>query len=533
MPAEMELGTDDPREYTMGRRHLFPWRIRRATWAWILPGLAAAALCFHHLGGYRPLTSHEVLVAQTAKEMLRSGNWIIPTYFGEVRYKKPPLAYWMTAASYWCWNRPSEWSARFPAALAGVLLVLAVARWTARHFDVETGAIAGFCQATSLYFLIQARLAEADMMLALSVSMALFAYGETVADGVKETRPTSWRTVAAFWVSLAVSTLAKGPIGLLLVAGTVTSHALWSRNTKPLGTLCRPWGFCLFLVVALAWPLAILVHKPEIFAIWRNETWHRMLRDPNAVVRYPLYYPLASLWLTLPWTPLWIAWLARSAWIRRKDAMASRPSSAVGQAPWRETLLICWLFVPMAILSLSAGKQEHYLIPALTPCSIWAARAIRLCLDARIPLERLSTPARLIRRHGLRSAAVLFLGILACQQWLLPLLHGRRSATDWLTEATQTIDAEDTLLGVGHNVHWLGFYANQRFVRLESLEELFHRHARDRCWILATARERPAITSRFQVVESRESPLGLWDDPRKIPVLLKVEPSLPATISAN
>ena len=51
--------------------------------------------------GDRPIYKiQEVRIAETAREMLASGDWVVPRYNGELRLQKPPLPYWLTAASY-------------------------------------------------------------------------------------------------------------------------------------------------------------------------------------------------------------------------------------------------------------------------------------------------------------------------------------------------------------------------------------------------------------------------------------------------
>ncbi len=45
-----------------------------------------------------PLDSHEILVAETAQEMIQRGDWIVPYFNGQPRLDKPPVSYWATAA---------------------------------------------------------------------------------------------------------------------------------------------------------------------------------------------------------------------------------------------------------------------------------------------------------------------------------------------------------------------------------------------------------------------------------------------------
>ena len=66
------------------------------------------------------LDGHEVLVAETARQMAEGKSWIVPTFNGENRLNKPPLDYWLTAIIYRLTGRIDELTARLPSAIASV-----------------------------------------------------------------------------------------------------------------------------------------------------------------------------------------------------------------------------------------------------------------------------------------------------------------------------------------------------------------------------------------------------------------------------
>jgi 4-amino-4-deoxy-L-arabinose transferase-like glycosyltransferase len=76
----------------------------------------------------RVLTQHEVFAAQTAREMLATGDWVVPHFAGRARLNKPPGMYYLIAGSMAVFQSRAEWVARLPAALAGVATALMVAR---------------------------------------------------------------------------------------------------------------------------------------------------------------------------------------------------------------------------------------------------------------------------------------------------------------------------------------------------------------------------------------------------------------------
>ena len=57
--------------------------------------------------------------AQVAREMVDSGDWLVPRYLGDVWVHKPPLLYWLVSAS-WTVFGIGEASARLVSVLAMV-----------------------------------------------------------------------------------------------------------------------------------------------------------------------------------------------------------------------------------------------------------------------------------------------------------------------------------------------------------------------------------------------------------------------------
>src|SRR5690606_13298521 len=108
--------------------------------------------------------------------MLRDGHWIIPHFAGEPRMTKPPGTGWVIAAFMWIFRSDAEWVVRLPAVLAAVVTALAVATVSARWFGRLAGVAAGVFQLTIYMVLKQARLAEADMLMCATTTVAMCAF---------------------------------------------------------------------------------------------------------------------------------------------------------------------------------------------------------------------------------------------------------------------------------------------------------------------------------------------------------------------
>jgi 4-amino-4-deoxy-L-arabinose transferase-like glycosyltransferase len=338
--------------------------------------------------GVRTLTRHEVLAAYPAKEMLGGGSWIIPGYAGIPRTAKPPGMYWIIASFMDVFNSDVEWVPRLPSALAAVALALMVASFAARFYSPRVGLIAGLVQMTSVYVLVQARLAEADMLLVLLVTAALFIFaGGPVADVESGQSPRrwllSWRPIV-FYLLLGLTFLLKGLVGIGFVLPGAILYAIFQRDRSAARFLLNPIGIILLLLMAGAWPLAAYLKYPAIWESWRFEQFGRLVGERGS--DSPFYYLYEIPFRLLPWTPLIIF----GAWLGYKKSAHRRPLTM---------LFLCFFLFGLISLSVPPFKHHHYAYPILPPLSILAAVGL---------LEFIAHQHRHLRpRHGL--AAIIFI----------------------------------------------------------------------------------------------------------------------------
>ncbi|QDV38699.1 ArnT family glycosyltransferase [Tautonia plasticadhaerens] len=340
---------------------------RGLPWGWATAAVAAYGVSILLVNPGRPwaLTFHEVNFAGPAREFLRSGDWLVPRIMGRPLWDKPPLMHWSIAASMAAFGTEAEWAARMPAALSAVATSLVVAALAARWFGGRVGLLAGLVQSSSIYVFMQGRLAEADMMLcaAVSAAMASFAVGVVGRD-----RPArSWTLL--YFGAAGLSFLVKGPIGPALVAAGGGLFAIVERRWAPWRLLLDPIGWGVMLALILAWPAAAMLREPGLLDVWWRHNVERFSGDLAGGGKDPFFYLYTSLWLTLPWTPVAAAGIA-SAW-----------RSGEGRGG-RGRLLACWSLGMALVLSLSAWKHKHYIIPALPPLSIWAAIGLSRLVSA-------------------------------------------------------------------------------------------------------------------------------------------------------
>lgn len=370
--------------------------------ALMIAGLAVVAgiSLFHNLGGFRTLSSHEGYAMVPAREMLDSGNWIVPRFAGRPRLRKPPLAYWVIASSAQVFGGLNEWTARFPQALSAVMLSILIGVWAARWYGRRAGFAAALVQLTSVYVLNYGRKAEVDMLLCLLTTGCLFLVANQPSD---ESRAKGFVRWAAVYCLIAISWLAKFHYGPAMVLAVCGAYFVVQRQFRRLWNLANPAGLTILAAAMLIWPWLVLKQLPEAWNVWETETLGRAVGDLGT--RPFWFYVPQFVVVTLPWTPLVLAAMPRS-W---SDAWKGNDS--------RERFLWVWLITQLLIVHASADKHPHYLFAALPMCSLLAGRQLAVFAE-RITREGWTLPTWKAATFSIISLAVgAGVTLLAGQKW--------------------------------------------------------------------------------------------------------------------
>ncbi len=325
---------------------------------WLLLIAAPLLLFTFNLDGARSLTVHEMYMAGAAKQMTLDDDWILLRLGDQFFLEKPPLTHWAAAASASLLGGFTAGTVRLPLALAGVGVVLLVAWMMAHLFGRRIGLLAGLVQASAVYMVTHARLAQADMLLLLIVMAAIAAFLKLDSldeDASARTR-FFWRLL--FWGLIGLTNLCKGLLfGAVLVLLTCIGGIVIRRDIGALKKLFSPSGLLLAVVVALWWPVVVVLREPAVLELWNSHLFGRAAGTLG--YQRPLWYYLTT-WPVqlLPWTPLLFFGVGAS--LRRAWSEPKSPDRFVW---W-------WALAQMFLLTLSSGKHHHYLIyalPAMSP----------------------------------------------------------------------------------------------------------------------------------------------------------------------
>jgi 4-amino-4-deoxy-L-arabinose transferase-like glycosyltransferase len=329
-----------------------------------VPLLLLAALTFFAGLGRGAITdSDEAFYAESAREMVVSGDWLTPHYNYEPRFQKPILYYWLTSITYLA-TGPTEFGARLWAALAGLGLVLVTAACGRRWYDESTGLLAGAIVATNFGYFSIARMALPDLPLTFCITLAIWA--ALVSTLESERSPRKFVLLAA--LGLGLGFLMKGPVGIIIPVIVIVPVLAIERRSIALTPIDLVLGFVVMMAVAMPWYLLMWFRHGNDYlqGFFVGDNFERFATDRfNDPRPWWFYLPVVAGGL-LPWTPLALTWLGPiTSFIRRRRD--------VGTIDLR---LILWALLPLVFYTLSVGKQPRYILPVLPPLALLLAAAI-------------------------------------------------------------------------------------------------------------------------------------------------------------
>jgi 4-amino-4-deoxy-L-arabinose transferase-like glycosyltransferase len=152
--------------------------------------LLSLALFFYGLD-LGELYRTESLRAIIGRNMVESGNWIVPTLYGEPYLTKPPGMYAGIAASGWVFGEVNEWTARLPSALAATALVFLFYWYVSRQLGRFAGFIVASITPCGFLWLDKAGAAEIDMLQVAWTGAALLFFFRAVEAAERPPRPVA------------------------------------------------------------------------------------------------------------------------------------------------------------------------------------------------------------------------------------------------------------------------------------------------------------------------------------------------------
>jgi 4-amino-4-deoxy-L-arabinose transferase-like glycosyltransferase len=394
--------------------------------SWILALLFAAAAAVFFVGNGRTslFDRDEPRYAQCSRQMLDSGDWVVPRLYDRIRAAKPPGIYWCQAAAMKLFGE-NAFAARLPSVVA-TLLAMAVLGFALFH---EVGPRRTvwtlFIFSTSTLVIYASKMAMTDAVLLFFTLIAF------VSIYLLWRGRGGWGAVVAVSVSIAFGGLIKGPFILGVLAATLAVLGLlWAVDRRresapgfPLddrydpgldlvgakvipirpGMAILKTGVGLAIVVALVLPWLVMIRyrEPIFLSAATQDAREHLEKGSEGHTGYPGFHLLVIWGTYLPWSLLLPLAIGMGIANRRDPLVRFALASVLGS----------WVFAEIL-----KTKLPHYMLPAMPGLAFLTADAVVRSLDG----ETDALTSRGIR-IGAGVIGVVIVGLATVPWWWLAI----------------------------------------------------------------------------------------------------------------
>lgn len=332
-----------------------------------LLALLCAGLFLYRANSLPLMDPDEARCALIARNMLRSGDWVVPHLDNHVYFDKPAPFFWLAAAAEkLTGNR--ELGGRLVAALGGILTVLATYALGCRMFRPTAGLLAGLILATGGEFFFIARWYRMDMPFEAAMWAAIWWFWRSEdmrLHGDTTRRRCGWY---GFYIFCAIATLFKGPAGFGLPLMIVGIYLLLSGRPRRVFEMFHVPGILVYLAIAGVWFVTISIREPSYaYEFFIRQNLSRFASHTFGSHSFPgiLYIPIV-LGGMLPWT-IYLPTVVIKYFPRKWHLRAQEPA-----------VLFLWTaaIVPLVFFSFSRTKLVSYILPVFAPLAVLIGRVI-------------------------------------------------------------------------------------------------------------------------------------------------------------
>jgi 4-amino-4-deoxy-L-arabinose transferase-like glycosyltransferase/O-antigen ligase len=335
---------------------------------------ASSFLILPNLGVNHLIPYDEAIYAKVSRNILQTGDWLTLHWQDTTIpwFEKPPLYFWLSAATLKVLPSSPELAVRLPSALFGIATVMLVYAFGRRLFGKVAGFTAGLSLLTTFHFLYYSRTGMLDVTCGFFILVSLYAYYLSLAN-----KRFSALLVSGLFAGLAV--LTKGVVGLMPLIVLAIYEIVLLAGNKFNATLLVAALKRIFVVsmvaaaVFLPWHLKMYQLHGSLFM--DNYIGYHVLSRATTEVENknaPLYWYLIVLKVSMR---IWFIALIPSFIYAIVKVVKSRNTRE------KVTFVLLSAVTIFAVFSISKSKLVWYIIPIYPFLSILVGYFCSWALD--------------------------------------------------------------------------------------------------------------------------------------------------------
>ena len=314
---------------------------------------------------FLPVTDRdEARFAQASKQMVETGDYVNIYLQDEPRHKKPIGSYWLQSGAVKLFGPDFKTTIsvyRLPSLLAAIATALLTFEIGAALFSLPVGVMAAILMATCAVQIAEADLAKTDAAQCAFILLSQWALMRAI---ITKSMRAPIGIVIAFWTGMGGAILLKGPVGPAVLALTIISYWVMTRDNIFFSRLRPLMGLVITAAITLPWFIAIGLATDWAFfdrAIG-GDLAPKLRQGGDLFHGAPPFYHLALLTAVFWPASLFVPAAMVQGFRARKDP--------------RILWLLCWLIPNWILFEAVPNKLPHYTLPLLPALALLAAYAL-------------------------------------------------------------------------------------------------------------------------------------------------------------
>lgn len=306
-------------------------------------------------------TPTEARYVEISQEMLKTGDLVTPRINGVKFLDKPPLTFWLGAASISMFGS-SEFSARLPHALLMIALCLIIFAAGRKFYGRIAGVLGALIMASCVMGVVSGRIVMTDLSLSFFITACLLSFMFSQLSLEKRKRDIF---LMLTYVSAALAVLSKGIVGILIPAIVVGSWIAITWQWQILKNARLVWGTLLFTIIVVPWHILAGFETKEFYDFYFiNQHFQRFFTDIHQRTKFFGFFFVVVIAGLFPW----IIFLFQT--LNEKIKKLWRERHIKSTANNIEIYLLLWAALPFLFFSYSDSKNVVYILPVFPPLAL-------------------------------------------------------------------------------------------------------------------------------------------------------------------